>query len=117
MKYILNIGLNNTNYSKVVEQINNARGHYFKDYHIKQVVSSYNNEIEPTAVLTFDTETHYTSILNLVRGWCKVLNQVCIAINISNTSPTLQLTKYATNLRILEKITLPSSTASTIKRR
>lgn len=84
MKYILNIGLNNTNYSKVVEQINNARGHYFNDYHIKQVVSSYNNEIEPTAVLTFDTEAHYTSVLNLVRGWCKVLNQVCIAINISN---------------------------------
>ena len=80
MKYIFNIGLNNTNYSKVVEQINNAKGYYFKDYHIKEEVSSYNNEVEPTAVLKFNSEAHFSSVVILVKQWCKTLQQDCIAV-------------------------------------
>ena len=84
MKYILNIGINNTNYSKIIEQLNNARNYYFDDYHSVIKMGTYKNISEPTAVITFDTEADYTSILLLLESWCTTLTQECIALNISN---------------------------------
>ena len=80
MKYILNIGLSNTNYSKVVEQINNARNYYFDDYHINESTSTYNDNIEPTIVLKFESNVHFSSMIKLIKQWCKTLQQDCIAI-------------------------------------
>ena len=84
MKYILNIGINGTNYSKIIEQLNNARGYYFEDYHSVIKAGTYKDMNEPTAVVTFDTEAHYTSIIILLEEWCTTLTQECIALNISN---------------------------------
>ena len=83
MKYTLNIGLNNTTYSKVVEAVNNARGIYFDDYHIKEMLGSYEDQPEPTAVISFDTGADLVSIVGLVRKWCASLSQTCIALEMT----------------------------------
>ena len=83
MKYTLNIGLNGTSYSKVVEELNNARNYYFNDYHIVEKMGSYNNIPEPTAVISFDTGADLVSIVGLVRKWCASLSQTCIALEMT----------------------------------
>ena len=84
MKYIINIGLNNNNYSKAVMHINNAKGYYFKDYHIKQGLSTYNGAPEDTIILSFDTDAHVTSIYKLLQQWCKHMDQDCIAMHLTD---------------------------------
>jgi len=84
MKYILNIGVNNTSYSKIIEQLNNARTYYFEDYHSIIKIGTYKGASEPTAVITFETSAHYTSILILIEKWCTTLAQECISLNISD---------------------------------
>tara|TARA_R110000765_G_scaffold350824_1_gene440830 strand:+ start:145 stop:516 length:372 start_codon:yes stop_codon:yes gene_type:complete len=83
MKYTLNIGLIGTNYSKVVEQVNNARGTYFDNYHIKEMAGHYEDQPEPTAVISFDTKADIVSIVALVRKWNAALNQTCIALEMT----------------------------------
>jgi hypothetical protein len=83
MKYTLNIGLIGTNYSKVVEQVNNARGTYFDNYHIKEMSGTYEDQPEPTAVVSFDTKADIVSIVALVRKWNAALNQTCIALEMT----------------------------------
>ena len=82
MKYILNIGLNNTNYSKVMEQINNSKGYLFDDYNVREVTGTYNNNIEPTLVVSFYSFSSLDSIKFKIKDWCKTLKQDCIALTI-----------------------------------
>ena len=92
MKHTLNIGLHGTNYSKVVEAVNNARGTYFNDYHIKEMVGEYEGQPEPTAVVSFDTKADLVSVIGLIRQWLKALNQTCIALEI--TASEILFTRY-----------------------
>lgn len=92
MKYTLNIGLNNTNYSKVLEAVNNARGTYYDDYHMIEMLGSYDDQPEPTAVITFDTKADLVSIVALVEKWCANLNQECIALEMTATE--ILFTRY-----------------------
>ena len=92
MKYTFNIGLHGTNYSKVIEQVNNARGTYFNDYHAKEMLGEYENEPEPTAVITLDTEADLVSMIGLTRQWLNRLNQTCIALEI--TASEIMFTRY-----------------------
>ena len=85
MKYTLNIGLIGTNYSKVVEAVNNARGTYYDDYHMIEQMGYYDDQPEPTAVITFDTKADLVSIVGLVRKWCANLKQTCIALEMTAT--------------------------------
>ena len=100
MKYIINIGLNNNNYSKAVMHINNAKSYYFKDYHIKQGVSTYNGIIEDTLILSFDTDAHVTSINILLKQWCKHMDQECIAMHLTDKqNNTFGALVYNTNYK------------------
>ena len=92
MKYTFNIGLHGTNYSKVVEQVNNARGTYFDDYHMKQMDGEYDGMPEPTAVIELDTKADLVSMIGLTRKWLKALNQTCIALEI--TASEIMFTRY-----------------------
>ena len=92
MKYTLNIGLNNTSYSKVVEAVNNARGTYYDDYHMIEMLGSYDDQPEPTAVITFETKADLVSIVGLVKKWCANLNQECIALEM--TASEILFTRY-----------------------
>ncbi len=92
MKYTLNIGLIGTNYSKVVEQVNNARGTYYDNYHMTEQLGSYDDQPEPTAVITFDTKADLVSIVGLVRKWNAALNQECIALEM--TASEVLSTRY-----------------------
>ena len=92
MKYTLNIGLHGTSYSKVVESVNNARGTYFDDYHIKEMVGEYEGQPEPTAVISFDTTADLVSLIALVRKWNAQLNQTCIALEMTATE--ILMTRY-----------------------
>ena len=83
MKYTINIGLRDNNYSKAVELINNARqGGYFEDYHIREMNGEYNGVPEPTIVLTLETKADVVSMTELVKRWCTQMNQICIAIQL-----------------------------------
>ena len=100
MKYIINIGLNNNNYSKAVMHINNAKGYYFKDYHIKQGTSTYNGVTEETIILSFNTEAHVTSINILLKEWCKYMDQECIAMHLTDKqNNTFGALVYNTNYK------------------
>ena len=78
--YKINIGLNNTSYSKVIDAINQKYKRYFEEYHVKNSIGEYKEEKEETIVLTIKTEAHITSIFNMVQYWTGLLNQECIAI-------------------------------------
>ena len=85
MKYTINIGLRDNNYSKAVELINNARqGGYFEEYHIRELNVVYNGVPEPTIVLTLDTKADIVSMTELVKRWCTQMNQICIAIQLKD---------------------------------
>ena len=85
MKYTINIGLNNNNFSSAVMHINNAKqAGYFDNYHIREMNGQYNGIAEPTMVLTFDTKADITSMVPLVEKWCKQMNQVCIAMQLKD---------------------------------
>jgi|TARA_R110000765_G_C18950594_1_gene608488 hypothetical protein len=92
MKYTLNIGLHGTNYSKVVEAVNNARGTYFDDYHMIEQLGEYEDQPEPTAVITFETKADLISMVGLVKKWCANLNQTCIALEM--TASEILFTRY-----------------------
>ena len=79
MKYIINIGLEGNIYSKVVEQLNNLRGaNWFDNYHITEQLGEYNGVPEQTAVITLDSDAHYSSIEIMTKKLCKSLKQECI---------------------------------------
>ena len=99
MKYTLNIGLNNTSYSKVVEELNNARNYYFDNYHIVEKLGSYNNIPEPTAVITFDSFANITSIVPLIKKFCINLDQICIAIKLDDNKNTFGILIYNPNFK------------------
>ena len=85
MKYTINIGLNNNNFSSAVMHINNAKqAGYFDNYHIREMNGQYNGIAEPTMVLTFDTKSDITSIVPLVEKWCTNMTQVCIAMQLKD---------------------------------
>ena len=85
MKYTINIGLRDNNYSKTVELINNARqGGYFEEYHIRELNVVYNGIPEPTIVLTLETKADVVSMTELVKRWCTQMNQICIAIQLKD---------------------------------
>ena len=85
MKYTINIGLHNNNFSKAVMHINNAKQTgYFDNYHIKEMNGTYNGIAEPTIILTFDTKANITSIVPLIEKWCANMNQVCIAMQLKD---------------------------------
>jgi hypothetical protein len=100
MEYIINIGLNNNNYSEAVSHINNAKSYYFKDYHIKQGVSTYNGVIEETIILSFNTEAYASSIYKLLQQWCKYMDQECISMHLTdNENNTFGYLVYNTNYK------------------
>ena len=84
--YKLNIGLEGTNYSKVVETLNNYRGRYYKDYSIKLMIGEYNGEKEQTAVIDLIDSSSANTILKLVEYWTTLLNQKCIAMAYYNSN-------------------------------
>ena len=93
MKYTFNIGLNNNNYSNAVMHINNAKGAgYFDNYHIREMQGSYNGVDEPTIVLTVDTKADVVSMTGLASKWCKAMNQICIAVEM--TASEIKDTNY-----------------------
>ena len=100
MEYIINIGLNNNNYSKAVSHINNARGYYFNDYHIKQGISTYKGLTEDTLILSFSTEAHGSTIYNLLQQWCKYMDQECISMELTdNENNTFGALVYNTDYK------------------
>jgi len=101
MKYTINIGLRDNNYSKAVELINNARqGGYFEDYHIRELNGVYNGIPEPTIVLTFETKADITSIVPLIENWCTQMNQICIAMQLKdNDNNTFGALIYEPNFK------------------
>lgn len=84
MKYTFNIGLHNNDYSKAIQHINNARGHYYDDYHVTQKDGEYNGIAEPTIILEVDTKADVVSMVELTKKWCKAMNQICIALEITD---------------------------------
>mgnify|MGYP003143235749 CR=1 FL=1 len=78
MKYILNIGLDGNIYGEVVTQLNNLRSRWFDNYHITEQMGEYNGVPEQTAVITLDSEAHYSSIEIMIKKLCKSLKQECI---------------------------------------
>ena len=85
MKYTINIGLHNNNFSNAVMHINNAKqSGYFDNYHIREMDGIYNGVEEPTIVLTFDTKADVTSIVPLLEKWCKQMKQVCVAMQMKD---------------------------------
>ena len=101
MKYTINIGLHNNDFSKAVMHINNAKQTgYFEDYHIREMNGEYNGVPEPTIVLTFDTKADVTSMVPLIEKWCKEMSQVCIAMQLKdNDSNTFGALIYDTDFR------------------
>ena len=93
MKYTFNIGLNNNNYSTAVMHINNAKQTgYFDNYHIREMQGTYNGVDEPTIVLTVETKADVVSMVGLTEKWCKAMNQICIALEM--TASEIKDTKY-----------------------
>ena len=91
--YKLNIGLEGTNYSKVIETLNNYRGRYYKDYSVKLMLGEYNGQKEQTAVVELiDSSSAYT-ILKLVEYWTTLLNQECIALAYASGSDVVRFYK------------------------
>ena len=101
MKYTINIGLRDNNYSKTVELINNARqGGYFEEYHIRELNVVYNGVPEPTIVLTLETKADIVSMTELVKRWCTQMNQICIAIQLKdNDNNTFGALIYEPNFK------------------
>ena len=101
MKYTINIGLRDNNYSKAVELINNARqGGYFEEYHIRELNVVYNGVTEPTIVLTLETKADIVSMTELVKRWCTQMNQICIAIQLKdNDNNTFGALIYEPNFK------------------
>ena len=85
--YKLNIGLEGTNYSKVIETLNNYRGRYYKDYSVKLMLGEYNGQKEQTAVVELVDSSSANTILKLVEYWTTLLNQDCIALAYYMTDP------------------------------
>jgi len=79
MIYKLNIGINGTSYSNIMEQLNNGKGYHYDSYHTKLGDGHYKGMDEPTAVITIDSTLNNDSITTLMKTWCKRLNQDCIA--------------------------------------
>ena len=77
--YKINIGTDRTNYSKVIDAINQKYKRYFEEYHVKTEIGEYKGEREETIVLTIKTDAHVTSIFKMLQYWCGLLNQECIA--------------------------------------
>ena len=92
MKYTFNIGLHNNDYSKAIQHINNARGHYYDDYHVTQKDGEYNGIAEPTIILEVNTKADVVSMVELAKKWCKAMNQICIAIEM--TASEIKDTRY-----------------------
>jgi len=78
--YKINIGLNNTKYSKVIDAINQKYNRYFEEYNVKNSIGEYKGEKEETIILTIKTKAHVTSIFNMLQYWTGLLNQECIAV-------------------------------------
>jgi hypothetical protein len=78
--YKINIGTDRTNYSKVIDAINQKYNRYYSDYHVKTEMGEYNGEKEETIVLTIKTTASVDSIFKVVQYWCGLLNQDCIAV-------------------------------------
>ena len=78
--YKINIGLNNTKYSKVINAINQKYKRYFEEYHVKNEIGEYKGEREETVILTIKTKAHVTSIFKMLQYWCCLLNQECISV-------------------------------------
>lgn len=78
--YKINIGTDRTNYSKVIDAINQKYNRYYSEYHIKTEIGEYKGEREETIVLTIKTKAHVTSIFKMLQYWAGLLNQECIAV-------------------------------------
>jgi len=78
--YKINIGLNNTKYSKVIDAINQKYNRYFEEYNVKNSIGEYKGEKEETIILTIKTKAHVTSIFNMLQYWTGLLNQECISV-------------------------------------
>ena len=78
--YKINIGTNNTSYSKVIDAINQKYKRYFEEYHVKNSIGEYKEEKEETIVLTIKTRAHITSIFKMLQYWNSLLNQECISV-------------------------------------
>ncbi len=79
-KYKLNIGLENNNFNKVVETLNNFRSYGFMDnYYIHRIDKGiYNGESEETIVLTINTNLSFNDMINFTEILCSKLGQDCI---------------------------------------
>ena len=78
--YKINIGTEGTNYSKVIDAINQKYNRYFQEYHVKNGIGEYNGQKEETIILTIKTDAHVTSIFKMLQYWCGLLNQECISV-------------------------------------
>ena len=85
--YKINIGTEGTNYSKVIDAINQKYNRYYSDYHVKNGIGEYNGQKEETIILTIKTNAHVTSIFKMLQYWCGLLNQECISYAV--WSPTI----------------------------
>ena len=81
--YKLNIGLNNNNLSKLVENLNNYRGYLFNNYNVNLSHGEYNGVKELTAIVSIDALNHnYEKIEKLCKMLCTSLDQECIAVSL-----------------------------------
>lgn len=101
MKYTINIELDNNNFSDAVMHINNAKQTgYFDSYHVREMNSEYDGELEPIIVLTFESEANVTSMVPLIERWCKDMNQIYIAMQLEDKdNNTFGALIYDTNFR------------------
>jgi len=81
--YKLNIGLNNNNLSKLVENLNNYRSYLFNDYNVNLSHGEYNGVKELTAIVSINSLNYnYENVEKLCKMLCTSLNQECIAVSI-----------------------------------
>ena len=81
--YKLNVGLNNNNLSKLVENLNNYRGYLFNNYNVNLSHGEYNGVKELTAIVNIDALNHnYEKIEKLCKMLCTSLDQECIAVSL-----------------------------------
>ena len=81
--YKLNVGLNNNNLSKLVENLNNYRGYLFNDYNVNLSHGEYNGVKELTAIVSMNALNYsYENIEKLCKMLCKSMDQECIAVSL-----------------------------------
>ncbi len=78
--YKINIGTEGTNYSKVIDAINQKYKRYFEEYNVKTEIGEYKGAKEETIILTIKTDAHVTSIFKMLQYWTSLLNQECISV-------------------------------------